>query len=337
MIEQAWAEKWRPKTINDLIFPNETVANAINKWYQQGYIDSNILLYGRPGTGKSSLLKILANDFIKNEKDLFVLGRKVEDIEKLGRWINSAAVASPCRIVAVEEADRLSAAATLVLKERYMERYLQQKTVFIATTNNPHKIDPAIKTRYNLKINFDDLPIEQVMQRVQFILQQEGVSADPAQLHDFVSKHARKGMRELLNLLQVASVTGTFNPDAIGHLASVTDEGQLIPVIEYLIKWMLAAQPELTQVLAKYPTTATYYEQFGKYYDHIVTTLQNYIDFDYVYVMQELLESKDIPLDIKNIIINYMQDIDFKIYKNLHFIAMIGEILSNIDELKRTT
>ena len=329
----AWAEKYRPKKIEDLIFPNDTIKNAVEKWYQQNLIAENALLYGKPGTGKSSLVKILAKDFIKNEKDIFILGRKVDDIEKLGGWINASTVASPFKMVVVEEADRLSQAAFLSLKEKYMEKY-QGKVAFLATTNNPHKVDPAVRTRFNLKINFDQLPVDKIYQRAAMVLQTENIAFDQNVLNDFVTKNARKGMREILNLLQIASVSGQFNPNAVSQLAGVTQEDKLIQIIEYLINYALQLNSEQLAVIYHNAVNDTYWEPFGKYWKWLVDTLNQFADIDYDYLYSEMINEKQFPLNVKQILMKYYNDNEFKIYKNMHFMSALGEILGDLRDVK---
>ncbi len=331
--QMAWAEKYRPKTIEELIFPNKQIENAVKKWYENKKITENALLYGKPGTGKSSLIKILVKDFIKNEKDVFILGRKVDDIEKLGGWINAAPIASAFKIVVIEEADRLSAAAFLQLKEKYMEKY-QGKVAFLATTNNPHKVDPAVRTRFNLKINFDQLPVDGVLQRITTVLQTENIKFNTDQLAEFVNRHIRKGMRELLNLLQIASINGEFNPNAVSQLAGVTQEDKIIQVAEYLLKYMLQLNSEQLNVIYKNALNDNFYEVFGKYWKWLADTLNQFADIDYDYLYSELINEKQFPLNIKRILMQYYNDNEFKIYKNMHFMSALIAVIEDLIEIK---
>ena len=333
-INIAWAEKYRPKNINDLIFPNETIKTAVDKWYQQGKITENVLLYGKPGTGKTSLVKILVKDFIKNEKDVFILGRKIDDIEKLGGWVNAMPVASKFKIVVIEEADRLSQAAFLGLKEKYMEKY-QERIAFLATTNNPHKIDPAVRTRFNLKINFDQLPVDRVLQRIIFVLQNENIQFDQNQVAEFVKRHVSKGMRELLNLLQIACVGGQFNPNAVSQLAGITQESKIVEVVDYLIRFMLNANRDQLAVLYQNALDNNFYEVFGKYWKWLNDILNQFADIDYDYLYSELINEKQFPLNVKRILMNYHNDSGFKIYKNSHFVCALIEIMEDLMQIKR--
>jgi len=331
-VKMAWAEKYRPKEINDLIFPNDTIKTAVEKWYQEGRISENILLYGKPGTGKTSLIKILVKDFIKNEKDIFILGRKVDDIEKLGGWVNASPIASAFKIVIIEETDRLSPAAFLSLKEKYMEKY-QGKIAFLATTNNPHKVDPAVRTRFNLKINFDQLPEDQILNRIKKVLESENIVYEIDPLKEFVNKNSRKGMRELLNLLQIASTSGTFNSSAISQLAGVTQEDQLINIIEYIIKYIDQLNSEQINVIYKNALDPTFYEVFGKYWKWLADTLNQFADIDYDYLYSELINEKQFALNVKRILMKYYNDNEFKIYKNMHLMSALAEIIEDLREI----
>lgn len=332
-IQKAWAEKYRPRTINDLIFPNDHIKSVVHKWYDTGKITENALFYGKPGTGKSSLIKILVSDFIKNNHDVFLLGRKIDDIEKLGGWINSRPVASPMKIVVIEEIDRLSQAAFLGLKEKYMERF-QGEVAFLGATNNFYKVDPAVRSRFNLKINFDDLPVDKVVEKIKYILSSENIVFDELQVQTFVEKHIKKGLRELINLTQIASTSGKFSPESIGHLVGIGDEATAVSLAKYLIQFLLKNNGAIVESLAKYPTTGQYYEMFGKYYEQLISFFNNYIDFDYHYFYQELINDDELPLDIKRIMIDYYQDLDIKIYKHFHTVAMLSKIFDEISKSK---
>ena len=327
-IQTAWAEKYRPKEINELIFPNETIHSAVGKWYKQGTITENVLLYGKPGTGKSSLIKILAKDFIKNEKDVFILGRKIDDIEKLGGWINASPIASKIKIVVIEETDRLSPAAFLGLKEKYMEKYIG-RVAFIATTNNPHKVDPAVRTRFNLKINFDQLPVEQIVARLVYVLNTENINFDQNELTEFVNKNSRKGMRELLNLLQIASVSGNLNTNAVSQLAGITQEDKIVQIIHYIFNYVASLDKAQLDIIYKNALDPVYMETFGKYWKWLTNVLNQFADIDYDYMYNDLINEKQLPLNVKKILMKYYNDNEFKIYKNMHIESAIIEVMED--------
>jgi replication factor C small subunit len=59
--DKIWPEKYRPQTLDDLIISDR------NKEILSGFKEEipNLLFTGSPGTGKTSLAKILVNDVLK--------------------------------------------------------------------------------------------------------------------------------------------------------------------------------------------------------------------------------------------------------------------------------
>ena len=211
---KAWFEKYRPITINDLVFPNKEIQKTLTEFYDQEFIRGNILAYGPPGHGKTSLNEILIHKIIKDPNDIFILGRKTEDVDNLKRWLLQRPVRSNQKIVKIEEMDRLSYQAQIVLKDGLMEKF-QANTSFLATTNTPEKIDPALLTRFNVKINFINLPPDLIYPRLAYILQQENIQFDPEDLRKFIEKYHSRGLRDLINNLELASRDGHLNSNIL--------------------------------------------------------------------------------------------------------------------------
>lgn len=63
MSEQPWIEKYRPKTINDIVL-NDTNKTILDNMIKKNNF-SNLILYGPPGTGKTTTILCLMNDYCK--------------------------------------------------------------------------------------------------------------------------------------------------------------------------------------------------------------------------------------------------------------------------------
>lgn len=63
MSEQPWIEKYRPKTLNDIVL-NDTNKTILNNMISKNHF-SNLILYGPPGTGKTTTILCLMNDYCK--------------------------------------------------------------------------------------------------------------------------------------------------------------------------------------------------------------------------------------------------------------------------------
>ena len=58
---QLLTEKYRPQTIDDMVFINDEYETKFRQWVKNKSLDAHILLYGLPGTGKSSSINVLLN------------------------------------------------------------------------------------------------------------------------------------------------------------------------------------------------------------------------------------------------------------------------------------
>jgi len=322
---KAWFEKYRPLDIKDIVFPNEDIQKTLTKYWDNEFINGNILSFGPAGLGKTTISEVLIKRIIKDRNDVFILGRKTEDIDNLRRWLQQGAVHSNQKIVKIEEMDRLSFQAQVILKDGLMEKF-QHNTSFLATTNNPEKIDPALLTRFNIKINFGELPAEKVFHRLKMILDLEKIIYEDGELWEFVNKYVKRGLRELINNLELSVINQKFDSTRMdSFIGSSGSEDNIIQYIVYLIKYIEALEIDKLQSIIKDPRSD---QNFYNYYYHILNIFKNEIDLNWHYIYKELFYA-DLDMSVKNIIENYWQDLDLKRFKHTHTVALIHEILIN--------
>jgi len=182
-VDILWFEKYRPKDLDQLILP-EDFKLKIREWILAGEIP-NLLFSGPPGTGKSSTARLLIKYICKSPRDFMVLSttqeRKLNVFkEKLEPYLRTKPHKSKVKIVLIEEV----AASGLGLTKQSMDTLLHyaegdytKYTRFILTTNYPHKLPPAIRSRFQ-HYEFKELPKHFVLSKCEQILKSENVQYD---------------------------------------------------------------------------------------------------------------------------------------------------------------
>ena len=146
-------EKWRPKTLEDVI-----LLPRIRKQFENG-VNQNYIFYGHYGTGKTSLARILIGKYTKDKpflelnSSLFtsidVLRNEIEDFCKFTPMMSSD---SDIKYIFLDEFERVSAQFQDAFKA-FIEKY-NKNVRFIITTNHINKISDGIKSRIP-QIDFD--------------------------------------------------------------------------------------------------------------------------------------------------------------------------------------
>jgi Holliday junction resolvasome RuvABC ATP-dependent DNA helicase subunit len=69
MKNQLWVEKYRPKTVDGYVFTDENQKNQVENWIKEGSFP-HLLMSGDPGTGKTTLAKLLIHELGVEEYDV---------------------------------------------------------------------------------------------------------------------------------------------------------------------------------------------------------------------------------------------------------------------------
>jgi len=144
-----WTERYRPSDIDELIVPQRVYNKLKNGVYQ------NLLLYGGPGSGKTSSARILAKDHphmyinCSSETGVDTVRTKITEFCSTLSVIDGE---RKLKVVILDEFDGVSDAYMKALRGT-IEQF--EKTArFIATCNYFNKIPDNIQSRFEC-INFD--------------------------------------------------------------------------------------------------------------------------------------------------------------------------------------
>jgi len=234
-----WTEKYRPKTLKDMIISEET--RELLESYKDGI--PHLLFAGRPGTGKTSLAQVLVNSMLECNF-LYINASDESGIDtirvKVSGFSRTKSFDGKIKTVILDEADGLKPDGQKAL--RNLMESNAANTRFILTANYKHKIIPALQSRCT---DVDVKPeLKEAVRRCAEILEAEGIKIPEDQKVNFVEliKHEFPDMRKCINQIQKYSVSGVLKITRIGSdkellnkISSSLNDGAVIKLRAYLI------------------------------------------------------------------------------------------------------
>ena len=225
MSDFIWVEKYRPKTIDECILP-ENIKKTFSDFLNKGEIP-NMLLAGPPGVGKTTVAKALCNQlgvdyYVINGSDE---GRFLDTVRNNAKnFASTVSLSSEAKhkVIIIDEADNTTPYVQLLLRASIEE--FSKNCRFIFTCNYKNKILEPLHSRcavvdFSIKGKAKQQVAAEFFNRLVSILDSERIEADKKVLVELVNKHF-PDWRRVLNKCQRYSVGGRIDS---GILTTFTD------------------------------------------------------------------------------------------------------------------
>jgi len=223
--EFLWVEKYRPRTIEECILP-DNIKQTFLDFLDKGEVP-NLLLAGPAGCGKTTVAKALCNElgvdyYVINGSDE---GRFLDTVRNNAKnFASTVSLASTAKhkVIIIDEADNTTNDVQLLLRA-FIEEF-SGNCRFIFTCNYKNKIVEPLHSRcavveFGIKGKERQEIAASFFKRIKTILDTEGIKYDNKVLVELINKHF-PDWRRVLNEIQRYSSGGAIDA---GILATFSD------------------------------------------------------------------------------------------------------------------
>lgn len=217
MRNKIFTEKYRPKTVEELILPERTM-EMFRKFRDSGEVPNLLLHSNSPGTGKTSAAKALARDLgydvmVINGSDSAEAG--VDALRtSIRTFASSVSLDGTKKMIIIDEGDYIGAHTVQPALRNFLESF-SQNCIFVFTCNYSNRIIEPLRSRLSM-VEFT-IPVDEKLtilkkfhKRVMDILDKEGVEYEPKVLAQFIAKYF-PDFRKTINELQRLSYNGVLD------------------------------------------------------------------------------------------------------------------------------
>ena len=264
---ELWTEKYRPRTLDDVIDQKEIVERL--KGFIRARSMPHCLFAGPPGIGKTTTAHCLAHDlfgnaFAESFAELNASDERGIDIvrERVKSFARTRALGEmPFKILVLDEADNMTGDAQQALR-RTMERYTETCRFILACNYSSRIIEP-IQSRC-APFRFLPLADEDIAERLRAIAKSEKVEIVETGVQAILEE-SKGDLRKAYNILQAAAafgkcvdekviytIAGHVHPEEVQEMLRTALQGNFVEAREklrkILVEYGVAASDLIRQV-----------------------------------------------------------------------------------------
>ena len=237
-----WVEKYRPNKLFEIV-GQDKIINSLQNIFNGGSFP-HLLFYGGSGSGKTSTILAILNDYFGKKKKLMVLRLDASD----DRGINSVReeikgfaekrnyFTKGIKVIILDEADSMTFDAQFALR-RIIEKY-SSSTRFCLICNYDNKIIPAIKSRC-AEFKFNPICKQVMVEHLKLVADKEGLTYNDNTLH-IINNISKGDLRKAINLMQSASIIKSeknkvLNADLCYNVAGYPKPKEIEDIFDLLV------------------------------------------------------------------------------------------------------
>ena len=219
-----WVEKYRPKSIDECILP-EDLKNTFSEFVKDKHIP-NLILCGSAGVGKTTVAKAMLDEI--GATSMMINGSEESGIDvlrtKIKNFASTVSLEGGRKYIILDEADYLNPQSTQPALRGFMEEF-HKNCGFILTCNFKNRLIDPLHSRCSV-VDFvipnSQKPklAQKFFDRMTHVLNDEDIDFDMRAVAELINKHF-PDWRRVLNELQRYSASGRIDAGILVNLSEV--------------------------------------------------------------------------------------------------------------------